>query len=166
MPLGMSSEPLDPDSSVEPCSSSVAGPGGSVDADDRQGAEPLVTPEQTPSYLWIVPVIFLEFLVLGLPAAVMPSILSDALGPSAITMLGVSGGVKGLLSFVTNPVVGALSDRALGRRLPILLTSAGTAAPYVVFLLTPSVPVYLAVNALCGVFLCTFSLVMAYIADT
>ena len=126
----------------------------------------LLAHRPTPHFLWIVPVIFLEFLILGLPAAVMPKILSDGLGDDAITMLGVSAGVKGLLSFVTNPVVGALSDRALGRRLPILVTSAGTALPYAVFLLGASVRAFLAVNAACGVFLCTFSLVMAYVADT
>jgi MFS family permease len=134
-----------------------------------RGETPLLplspAPQPRPSFLWVLPVILLEFLVLGLPASVLPGLLSEALGESAISLLGVSAGVKGLLSFAASPVVGALSDTH-GRRIPILVTSFGTAVPFCLLAVVPSLRVYLIVNAGCGLFLATFSLIMAYVADT
>ena len=128
-------------------------------------AEPCGPPPRPPSIAWILPVILIEFTCVGLPAAIMPQLLKTAFGSGrAITYLGISQGVKGLVAFASGPVIGALSDRQ-GRRLWLLATAAGTAAPYSLLAFVPSLEVFLYVNAACGVFYATFSLVMAYLAD-
>eukprot|EP00965_Chrysotila_dentata_P176669 5834167-Pleurochrysis_carterae.AAC.1 len=72
--------------------------------------------------------------------------------------------VKGLLTFVASPAIGALSD-ASGRKLLFLACIVGTASPSIVLAISPDLTVYLVTSALSGALAATFPLAFAYISD-
>ena len=59
---------------------------------------------------WVVPILFLEFFTLSMPAGMLPIIVNDHFGKSAYLLAGVAMSAKGFLSFLTSPGLGALSD--------------------------------------------------------
>lgn len=77
-------------------------------------------------------------------------------------MNGLIQGVKGLLSFLSAPLIGALSD-VWGRKSFLLLTVFFTCAPIPLMKISPWW--YFAVISVSGVFAVTFSVVFAYVAD-
>ena len=82
----------------------------------------------TPQHLYVLPVLFLEFLAIALTRAVLPHILLKEYGSRVYLVLGCADCIRGLLAFFACPLFGKLSD-ALGRRVCLLITVIGTCAP-------------------------------------
>jgi MFS family permease len=72
-------------------------------------------------------------------------------------------GLKGFLSFLTAPMIGALSD-VWGRRVFLLVTVGATCLP-LAFLLFSNLWWHVVASVLSGPFAVTFSIVFAYVSD-
>ena len=121
--------------------------------------------DAAPSFTYVLPVLFLEFLATSLAKGVLPHLLLGAFGSSTYSVIAVLETTKGLLAFYFCPLIGRLSDSE-GRRTMLCLTVVGTCLPVCVLAFTDSLWVYVAAQALAGAFSATFALTFAYIADT
>lgn len=115
-----------------------------------------------PSVYHAVVVIFLEFFAWGLLTTPMLAVLRQTFPQHTFLMNGLIHGVKGLLSFLSAPLIGALSD-VWGRKSFLLLTVFFTCAPIPLMKISPWW--YFAVISMSGVFAVTFSVIFAYVAD-
>ncbi|XP_041418246.1 hippocampus abundant transcript 1 protein isoform X2 [Xenopus laevis] len=115
-----------------------------------------------PSVYHAVVVIFLEFFAWGLLTTPMLTVLHQTFPKHTFLMNGLIHGVKGLLSFLSAPLIGALSD-VWGRKSFLLLTVFFTCAPIPLLKISPWW--YFAVISMSGVFAVTFSVIFAYVAD-
>ncbi|KAJ0058868.1 hypothetical protein NL108_001104, partial [Boleophthalmus pectinirostris] len=115
-----------------------------------------------PSVYHAVVVIFLEFFAWGLLTTPMLTVLRQTFPRHTFLMNGLIHGVKGLLSFLSAPLIGALSD-VWGRKSFLLLTVFFTCAPIPLMKISPWW--YFAVISMSGVFAVTFSVIFAYVAD-
>lgn len=77
-------------------------------------------------------------------------------------MNGLVMGIKGILSFLSAPLIGALSD-IWGRKFFLLITVFFTCAP--IPLMTINTWWFFAMISISGIFAVTFSVVFAYVAD-
>ncbi|XP_076859638.1 hippocampus abundant transcript-like protein 1 isoform X2 [Brachyhypopomus gauderio] len=109
-----------------------------------------------------VVVIFLEFFAWGLLTTPMLTVLRETFQHHTFLMNGLIQGVKGLLSFLSAPLIGALSD-VWGRKSFLLLTVFFTCAPIPLMRISPWW--YFALISVSGVFSVTFSVIFAYVAD-
>ncbi|KAL2092875.1 hypothetical protein ACEWY4_012673 [Coilia grayii] len=109
-----------------------------------------------------VVVIFLEFFAWGLLTTPMLTVLHETFPSHTFLMNGLIQGVKGLLSFMSAPLIGALSD-VWGRKSFLLLTVFFTCAPIPLMRISPRW--YFALISLSGLFSVTFSVIFAYVAD-
>uniref|UniRef100_A0A1A8H6N0 Major facilitator superfamily (MFS) profile domain-containing protein n=1 Tax=Nothobranchius korthausae TaxID=1143690 RepID=A0A1A8H6N0_9TELE len=107
-------------------------------------------------------VIFLEFFAWGLLTTPMLTVLRETFPQHTFLMNGLVQGVKGFLSFLSAPLVGALSD-IWGRKSFLLLTVFFTCAPIPFMRISPWW--YFALIAVSGVFSVTFSVIFAFVAD-
>uniref|UniRef100_A0A3Q1HHL3 Hippocampus abundant transcript 1 protein-like n=1 Tax=Acanthochromis polyacanthus TaxID=80966 RepID=A0A3Q1HHL3_9TELE len=89
-----------------------------------------------PSVYHAVVVIFLEFFAWGLLTTPMLTVLHETFPQHTFLMNGLIQGVKGLLSFMSAPLIGALSD-VWGRRSFLLVTVFFTCAPIPLMRLSP-----------------------------
>ncbi|KAM6329513.1 hippocampus abundant transcript-like protein 1 isoform 1-T1 [Alca torda] len=115
-----------------------------------------------PSVYHAVVVIFLEFFAWGLLTTPMLTVLRETFSHHTFLMNGLIQGVKGFLSFLSAPLIGALSD-AWGRKSFLLLTVFFTCAPIPLMRISPWW--YFAMISVSGIFSVTFSLIFAYVAD-
>ncbi|ROL54996.1 Hippocampus abundant transcript 1 protein [Anabarilius grahami] len=115
-----------------------------------------------PSVYHAVVVIFLEFFAWGLLTTPMLTVLHETFPTHTFLINGLIQGVKGLLSFMSAPLIGALSD-VWGRRSFLLVTVFFTCAPIPLMRLSPWW--YFAMISVSGAFSVTFSVIFAYIAD-
>nr|XP_023699697.1 hippocampus abundant transcript 1 protein-like [Paramormyrops kingsleyae] len=115
-----------------------------------------------PSVYHAVVVIFLEFFAWGLLTTPMLTVLHQTFPQHTFLMNGLIHGVKGLLSFLSAPLIGALSD-VWGRKSFLLLTVFFTCVPIPLMRISPWW--YFAVISVSGVFAVTFSVIFAYVAD-
>ncbi|XP_062869855.1 hippocampus abundant transcript 1 protein [Trichomycterus rosablanca] len=115
-----------------------------------------------PSVYHAVVVIFLEFFAWGLLTTPMLTVLHETFPQHTFLMNGLIQGVKGLLSFMSAPLIGALSD-VWGRRSFLLVTVFFTCAPIPLMRLSPWW--YFAMISVSGAFSVTFSVIFAYVAD-
>uniref|UniRef100_A0A8C5FDF5 Major facilitator superfamily (MFS) profile domain-containing protein n=1 Tax=Gadus morhua TaxID=8049 RepID=A0A8C5FDF5_GADMO len=115
-----------------------------------------------PSIYHAVVVIFLEFFAWGLLTTPMLTVLHETFPQHTFLMNGLIQGVKGLLSFMSAPLIGALSD-VWGRRSFLLITVFFTCAPIPLMRLSPWW--YFAMISMSGAFSVTFSVIFAYVAD-
>ena len=113
----------------------------------------------------VVPILFLDFLVVSLPGGVLPVIINDEFGARSYSLVGWAQTTKGVLAFLTSPALGSCSD-AVGRKWLFLLTVLGTACPNAALGLGFSLEVLLVLVGLSGLFAATFPLAFAYIADS
>ena len=132
----------------------------------------------------ITVVIFLEFFAWGLVTAILPEVSSlrgnnQPTCSSPLTLLqaikqffgvermwlvlGLTQGLKGFLSFLSAPLLGAMSDK-YGRKPFLLLTVACTCLP-LPFLLLNNLWWHIVAVAVSGAFAVTFSIVFAYVSD-
>ncbi|XP_062854373.1 hippocampus abundant transcript-like protein 1 [Trichomycterus rosablanca] len=109
-----------------------------------------------------VVVIFLEFFSWGLLTTPMLTVLHETFPQHTFLINGLIQGVKGLLSFLSAPLIGALSD-VWGRKSFLLLTVFFTCAPIPLMKISPWW--YFALISVSGVFSVTFSVIFAYVAD-
>lgn len=107
-------------------------------------------------------VIFLEFFAWGLLTMPIISVLNETFPDHTFLMNGLIMGIKGILSFLSAPLIGALSD-VWGRKFFLLITVAFTCAP--IPLMSINTWWFFAMISISGVFACTFSVVFAYVAD-
>lgn len=113
----------------------------------------------------VIPILFLEFIVIAMPGGVLPIVLNDYYGKRAYLLLGYASTVKGTLAFLASPAIGALSD-VLGRKHLFLACIIGTASPYAVLGLGASLDAHIVLVGLSGALAATFPLAFAYIADS
>ena len=110
---------------------------------------------------------FINSMGMGLIAPVMPSLLLELTGGD-LADASLWGGVAlvsyAAMQFIFSPIVGALSDR-FGRRPILLMSLTAYAADMLLLALVDTLPWFLLVRALAGVFASTFSTANAYIAD-
>merc|ERR1719282_532874 len=107
-------------------------------------------------------VIFLEFFAWGLLTSPMITVLNHTFPDHTFLMNGLIMGIKGLLSFLSAPLIGALSD-IWGRKFFLLVTVFFTCAP--IPLMKINHWWYFATISISGAFAVTFSVVFAYVAD-
>ncbi|XP_046743153.1 hippocampus abundant transcript 1 protein isoform X2 [Diprion similis] len=107
-------------------------------------------------------VIFLEFFAWGLLTMPIIAVLNKTFPDHTFLMNGLIMGIKGILSFLSAPLIGALSD-VWGRKFFLLITVAFTCAP--IPLMSINTWWFFAMISISGVFACTFSVVFAYVAD-
>lgn len=115
-----------------------------------------------PSIYHAVIIIFLEFFAWGLLTTPMMDVLKDTFGDETFLMNGITQGIKGILSFISAPLLGALSD-VWGRKPFLLLSVFFTCAPIPLMIISPWS--FFALISLSGAFAVTFSIIFAYVAD-
>ncbi|KAM9742693.1 LOW QUALITY PROTEIN: hippocampus abundant transcript-like protein 1 [Dama dama] len=115
-----------------------------------------------PSVYHAAVVIFLEFFAWGLLTTSMLTVLQETFPQHTFLMNGLIQGVKGLLSFLSAPLIGALSD-VWGRKPFLLGTVFFTCFPIPLMRISPWW--YFAMISISGVFSVTFSVIFAYVAD-
>lgn len=115
-----------------------------------------------PSVFHALVVIFLEFFAWGLLTMPIISVLNATFPDHTFLMNGLIMGIKGILSFLSAPLIGALSD-VWGRKFFLLVTVFFTCAP--IPLMTVNTWWFFAMISISGVFAVTFSIVFAYVAD-
>ncbi|XP_030761748.1 hippocampus abundant transcript 1 protein-like isoform X2 [Sitophilus oryzae] len=116
----------------------------------------------SPSLYHALVVIFLEFFAWGLLTMPVISVLNSTFPDHTFLMNGLIMGIKGILSFLSAPLIGALSD-VCGRKLFLLVTVFCTCLP--IPLMTINTFWFFAMISISGVFAVTFSVVFAYVAD-
>ncbi|XP_041969160.1 hippocampus abundant transcript 1 protein [Aricia agestis] len=115
-----------------------------------------------PSVFHALVVIFLEFFAWGLLTMPIISVLNATFPDHTFLMNGLIMGIKGIFSFLSAPLIGALSD-VWGRKFFLLVTVFFTCAP--IPLMTINTWWFFAMISISGVFAVTFSIVFAYVAD-
>uniref|UniRef100_A0AAR2JAK9 Hippocampus abundant transcript 1 protein n=1 Tax=Pygocentrus nattereri TaxID=42514 RepID=A0AAR2JAK9_PYGNA len=153
-----------PEMSSQPRTSVGSKPPISQKAEGARAVLVLLQPQGfgSPTVYHAVIVIFLEFFAWGLLTAPTLVVLHETFPKHTFLMNGLIQGVKGLLSFLSAPLIGALSD-VWGRKSFLLLTVFFTCAPIPLMKISPWW--YFAVISVSGVFAVTFSVVFAYVAD-
>jgi len=106
--------------------------------------------------------VFLQFFAWGLITAPMINILNTTFHSNALLYNGIIMGVKGFLSFLSAPLIGALSD-IWGRKLFLLVTAFFTCVPIPFIKVDPTL--YFILMAVSGIFCVIFSVAFAYVAD-
>lgn len=120
--------------------------------------------DDAPSFLFILPVLFVEFVAIAVTRSLLPGRLNAYFGDRVYLVIGVAETVKGLLAFWACPLFGKLSDM-VGRRPCLVVTVFGTIFPCFCPAFTDDLWVYVTALGLSGLFAATFTLVFAYIAD-
>lgn len=115
-----------------------------------------------PSVCHALVVIFLEFFAWGLLTSPMLTVTHETFQEHTFLMNGLVMGVKGMLSFLSAPLLGALSD-AWGRKSFLLISVFFTCLP--IPLMSINSMWFFAIMSLSGIFAVTFSVVLAYVAD-
>ncbi|XP_039485684.1 hippocampus abundant transcript 1 protein isoform X2 [Drosophila santomea] len=115
-----------------------------------------------PSVHHALVVIFLEFFAWGLLTMPIISTLNQTFPDHTFLMNGLVMGIKGILSFLSAPLIGALSD-IWGRKFFLLVTVFFTCLP--IPLMSINTWWFFAMISISGAFAVTFSVVFAYVAD-
>ncbi|KIH49189.1 hypothetical protein ANCDUO_20737, partial [Ancylostoma duodenale] len=89
-------------------------------------------------------------------------VLAETFPNNKFLMNGLVLGIKGILSFLSAPLVGALSD-VYGRKIFLILTVFCTCMPIPCLKISPWW--YFALFSISGLFSVTFSVILAYVAD-
>ncbi|XP_016970364.2 hippocampus abundant transcript-like protein 1 [Drosophila rhopaloa] len=115
-----------------------------------------------PGVTHILVVVFLEYFAWGLLTMPMIATLKETFPDHTFLMNGLVMGVKGILSFLSAPLIGALSD-IYGRKLLLLITVIFTCLP--IPMMTIDTWWFFAISAISGILGVSFSVVFAYVAD-
>lgn len=114
------------------------------------------------SFVHALIVIFLEFFAWGLLTDRVITVLNITFPHSTFLANGLIQGLKGILSFLSAPMIGALTD-IYGRKVFLLITVFFTCLPIPLIAINPMW--YFAMISISGLFAVTFSVVFAYVAD-
>eukprot|EP00591_Stephanopyxis_turris_P018639 CAMPEP_0195536126 /NCGR_PEP_ID=MMETSP0794_2-20130614/45497_1 /TAXON_ID=515487 /ORGANISM="Stephanopyxis turris, Strain CCMP 815" /LENGTH=756 /DNA_ID=CAMNT_0040669443 /DNA_START=126 /DNA_END=2396 /DNA_ORIENTATION=- len=132
-----------------------------------------------PPHLYILPVLFLEFMAISLTRAILPSLILAEFDSNVYIIMGCAECMRGLLAFISCPLFGKISD-STGRRPCLFVTVLGTCAPvcslailsvdwsggnFVHWMQENKIYVFVYLLALSGLFSSTFTLTFAYISD-
>jgi len=120
--------------------------------------------ESDKKFSLVLPVLFYEYLALSLSKSLVPFMIIQAYGDWSYFVVGVIETLKGVLSFISCPFFGKLSDE-IGRKRCLLFTVVGTTFPVCALAFTENMWVFAALQALSGFFSATFPLTFAYISD-
>lgn len=133
---------------------------------------------QRSHYLYVLPVLLLEFLALSLTRAVIPTLLLQTFGDNVYFVMGCAECIRGLLAFVSCPAFGKISD-VLGRKACLFVTVLGTCSPVCSLAVmslqnqhldshqqTQRIWIFVILLSISGLFSSTFTLTFAYISDT
>lgn len=115
-----------------------------------------------PSVCHTVIVVFLEYFAWGLLTMPIIATLKETFPENTFLMNGLVAGVKGILSFLSAPLIGALSD-IYGRKVLLLITVIFTCLP--IPLMTVNNWWFFVITSVSGVFGVSLSVVFAYVAD-
>ncbi|XP_052848748.1 hippocampus abundant transcript 1 protein isoform X3 [Drosophila gunungcola] len=115
-----------------------------------------------PCVAHVLVVVFLEYFAWGLLTMPMIATLKETFPDHTFLMNGLVMGVKGILSFLSAPLIGALSD-IYGRKLLLLMTVTFTCLP--IPMMTIDNWWFFAISAISGILGVSFSVVFAYVAD-
>ncbi|EDW95153.2 uncharacterized protein Dyak_GE19692 [Drosophila yakuba] len=110
----------------------------------------------------ILVVVFLEHFAWGLLTMPMIATLKETFPDHTFLMNGLVMGVKGILSFLSAPLIGALSDM-YGRKVLLLITVIFTCLP--IPMMTIDNWWFFVISSTSGVLGVSFSVVFAYVAD-
>ncbi|CAJ0586682.1 unnamed protein product, partial [Mesorhabditis spiculigera] len=124
--------------------------------------EDLKGPQTSASVSHALIVIFLEYFAWGLLTVPVINVLAETFPANKFLMNGLVLGIKGILSFLSAPLVGALSD-VWGRKIFLILTVFCTCMPIPCLKISPWW--YFSLFSISGLFSVTFSVVLAYVAD-
>ena len=119
----------------------------------------------TASFIFIT--MLLDWLVVGIASPVVPKLIVDFTGGHVDSASAISGAFAtafALVSFVTSPILGLLSDR-FGRRPIILLSSLGSAVDCAILALAPNLWWLFLGRLLSGATAASATASAAYIAD-
>lgn len=108
----------------------------------------------------------LDVVAMGIVIPVLPTLIEEFVGSNAQAGV-INGGfiaLWALMQFVASPIIGSLSDQ-YGRRLVILISTAGLALDYVLVALAPNLWWLALARIVAGVTSSSFSAVYAYMAD-
>ncbi|XP_021087658.1 hippocampus abundant transcript-like protein 1 isoform X2 [Mesocricetus auratus] len=157
---------MDGESPEEPGWKAVASPKASAMPEKRGSAQAAsgswLQGFGQPSVYHAAIVIFFEFFAWGLLTTPMLTVLHETFPQHTFLMNGLIQGVKGLLSFLSAPLIGALSD-VWGRKPFLLGTVFFTCFPIPLMRISPWW--YFGMISVSGVFSVTFSVIFAYVAD-
>ncbi|EYC07880.1 hypothetical protein Y032_0068g184 [Ancylostoma ceylanicum] len=134
--------------------------GGRKKAKDRDDHGRINSGDASISHALIV--IFLEYFAWGLLTVPVINVLAETFPNNKFLMNGLVLGIKGILSFLSAPLVGALSD-VYGRKIFLILTVFCTCMPIPCLKISPWW--YFALFSISGLFSVTFSVILAYVAD-
>ncbi|TKR88481.1 hypothetical protein L596_012715 [Steinernema carpocapsae] len=133
----------------------------------RRASRELNASGTTASLYHALVIIFLEYFAWGLltvPSLIFDKnlVLAETFPSNKFLMNGLILGVKGILSFLSAPLIGSLSD-TWGRKFFLLVTVFCTCMPIPCLKISPWW--YFTLFSLSGFFAVTFSVVLAYVAD-
>ncbi|CAJ1948563.1 unnamed protein product [Cylindrotheca closterium] len=94
----------------------------------RRGTTGTANNDKQHQWIFVLPVLLLEFLAIGMTRAILPSILLQEYGNKVYLVLGSADCIRGLLAFFACPLFGKLSD-LWGRKQCLLITVLGSCAP-------------------------------------
>lgn len=115
-----------------------------------------------PSVLYPVVILFLEFFAWGLLTTPTLNQLNKTFGADTLLINGIIQGIKGFLSFLSAPLIGAFSD-IKGRKPLLLITVVATCLPIPLLIIRPYW--FFALLSLSGIFSVTYTIVFAYVSD-
>ena len=79
----------------------------------------------------------------------LPELFVDAFGEYVYYVIGITETIKGVLAFMTCPLVGRVSDK-VGRKACLFVTVAGTTLPVCILAFTLDMRVYAAAQGASG----------------
>ena len=115
-----------------------------------------------PSVIYPVIILFLEFFAWGLLTTPTLNQLNKTFGADTLLINGIIQGIKGFLSFLSAPLIGAFSD-IKGRRPLLLITVIATCLPIPLLIISPYW--FFTLLSLSGIFSVTYTIVFAYVSD-
>lgn len=115
-----------------------------------------------PSVIYPVIILFLEFFAWGLLTTPTLTQLNTTFAGDTLLINGFIQGIKGFLSFLSAPLIGAFSD-AKGRKPLLLITVVATCLPIPLLIIRPYW--FFALLSLSGIFSVTYTIIFAYVSD-
>ena len=112
----------------------------------------------------VLPVLFYEYLALSISKSIIPFMIISAFGDWSYFIVGLIETFKGVLSFISCPFFGKLSDE-IGRKRCLLLTVIGTTFPVCALAFTDNMTIFAILLIFSGFFTASFPLTFAYISD-
>lgn len=112
----------------------------------------------------VVLVLFLDYLVIALPRSLLPEMMEKQYGSRLYIYHGVAESIRGVLTFLSAPALGSISD-IVGRKWILILCITATAAPVAILAFTQNLDVFLVGLVVSGALASTFPIAFAHLSD-